>query len=77
MIHSASGLCRKYVILFNVVAHNAEPNHNQTIDSIVPVMIDSLKVNHKDSGLLQMASRDFLRIFTGAAHHIPRHRRVQ
>ena len=48
----------------------------QTIDSIVPVMIASLKDSHSERFDLYLASRTFLRIFTDAANHIPRHRRT-
>ncbi|KAA1474189.1 hypothetical protein DENSPDRAFT_781033 [Dentipellis sp. KUC8613] len=48
----------------------------KTIDNIVPVMVSSLRENHPDRLDLQIASRDFLRIFTEAANHIPRHRRT-
>ncbi|KAF8630264.1 hypothetical protein AX17_005450 [Amanita inopinata Kibby_2008] len=52
---------------FNVV--------QQTIESIVPVMVSSLKQSHINKIDLYIASRDFLRVFTDAANHIPRHRR--
>ncbi|CDO68790.1 hypothetical protein BN946_scf184989.g56 [Trametes cinnabarina] len=48
----------------------------KTIDSIVPVMVDSLKGKHGNGMGLYRAAREFLRVFTGAANHIPRHRRV-
>ncbi|OCH90866.1 hypothetical protein OBBRIDRAFT_729952 [Obba rivulosa] len=48
----------------------------KTIDSIVPVMVASLKRAHTSSLDLLVASRDFLRIFTDASNHIPRHRRA-
>ncbi|TFY70773.1 hypothetical protein EVG20_g2223 [Dentipellis fragilis] len=48
----------------------------KTIDNIVPVMVSSLREKHPDRLDLQIASRDFLRIFTEAANHIPRHRRT-
>ncbi|KAI0070967.1 hypothetical protein K474DRAFT_1669523 [Panus rudis PR-1116 ss-1] len=48
----------------------------KTIDSIVPVMVSSLKVDHSDRLGLYTAARPFLRIFTDAANHIPRHRRT-
>ncbi|CAA7262090.1 unnamed protein product [Cyclocybe aegerita] len=47
----------------------------QTIDGIVPVMVSSLKKAHSQPLDLYIASRDFLRVFTDAATHIPRHRR--
>ncbi|PFH46286.1 hypothetical protein AMATHDRAFT_155738 [Amanita thiersii Skay4041] len=47
----------------------------QTIESIVPIMVSSLKQSHTDKLDLHIASRDFLRVFTDAANHIPRHRR--
>ncbi|KZT23010.1 hypothetical protein NEOLEDRAFT_1180414 [Neolentinus lepideus HHB14362 ss-1] len=53
---------------FNVV--------QKTIDSIVPVMVSSLKVNNATKLELCIASRDFLRIFVDAASHVPRHRRA-
>lgn len=48
----------------------------QTIDGIVPVMVNSLKSSHTDKLALAIASRSFIRIFTDAANHIPRHRRA-
>ncbi|KAJ7079966.1 hypothetical protein B0H15DRAFT_1025307 [Mycena belliarum] len=48
----------------------------RTIDSIVPVMASSLKNAHAARLDLYIASRDFLRVFTDAANHIPRHRRT-
>ncbi|KXN83997.1 U3 small nucleolar RNA-associated protein 10 [Leucoagaricus sp. SymC.cos] len=47
----------------------------KTIDGIVPVMASSLKDANANSLDLYIASRDFLRVFTDAANHIPRHRR--
>ncbi|KAJ4481176.1 hypothetical protein J3R30DRAFT_3464943 [Lentinula aciculospora] len=49
----------------------------KTVDSIVPVMVSSLKQSHPSGGLeLHIGARDFLRVFTDAANHIPRHRRT-
>ncbi|KAJ7178741.1 armadillo-type protein [Mycena crocata] len=48
----------------------------RTIGSIVPVMVSSLKSAHSERLDLYIASRDFLRVFTDAANHIPRHRRT-
>ncbi|KAJ7270708.1 hypothetical protein B0H12DRAFT_1229192 [Mycena haematopus] len=48
----------------------------KTIDSIVPVMVSSLKSAHSARLDLYIASRDFLRVFTDASSHIPRHRRT-
>ncbi|KAI8990419.1 armadillo-type protein [Trametes punicea] len=48
----------------------------KTIDSIVPVMVASLKGEHGTGMHLYLAARDFLRLFTTAANHVPRHRRV-
>ncbi|KAJ7740997.1 hypothetical protein B0H14DRAFT_3515417 [Mycena olivaceomarginata] len=48
----------------------------KTIDSIVPVMVSSLKSAHSARLDLYLASRDFLRVFTDASNHIPRHRRT-
>ncbi|KAJ7456907.1 hypothetical protein FB451DRAFT_1275210 [Mycena latifolia] len=48
----------------------------KTIDSIVPFMASSLKSAHSARLDLYIASRDFLRVFTDAANHIPRHRRT-
>ncbi|KAJ6463475.1 hypothetical protein C8R45DRAFT_840925 [Mycena sanguinolenta] len=48
----------------------------KTVDSIVPVMVSSLKSAHSVRLDLYLASRDFLRVFTDAASHIPRHRRT-
>ena len=47
----------------------------QTIDGIVPVMVSSLKEAHTNSFDLYLASKEFLRVFSDAANHIPRHRR--
>ncbi|KAK2465147.1 hypothetical protein APHAL10511_002839 [Amanita phalloides] len=47
----------------------------QTIESIVPVMVSSLKQSHANKLDLHIASRDFLRVFSDASNHIPRHRR--
>lgn len=49
----------------------------QTVDSIVPVMVASLKEKHGTGMDLYRAAREFLRVFTSAANHIPRHRRVK
>ena len=49
----------------------------QTIDSIVPVMVASLKEKHGTGMDLYRAAREFLRVFTTAANHVPRHRRVK
>ncbi|KAJ7607399.1 hypothetical protein FB45DRAFT_1135460 [Roridomyces roridus] len=48
----------------------------RTVESIVPVMVSSLKNAHSNPLDLYIASRDFLRVFTDAANHIPRHRRT-
>ena len=40
-------------------------------------MVSSLKSAHADRLALYIGSRDFLRIFTEAANHIPRHRRTK
>ncbi|TFK37695.1 hypothetical protein BDQ12DRAFT_685121 [Crucibulum laeve] len=47
----------------------------QTIDGIVPVMVHSLKQAHPQLIDLYIGSREFIRVFTDAANHIPRHRR--
>ncbi|KDR78387.1 hypothetical protein GALMADRAFT_245550 [Galerina marginata CBS 339.88] len=47
----------------------------QTIDGIVPVMVSSLKEAHSQPLDLYLASREFLRVFSDAANHVPRHRR--
>ncbi|KAG6836982.1 hypothetical protein H0H93_016935 [Arthromyces matolae] len=47
----------------------------QTVDSIVPVMVASLKRSHSQQLDLYIGSKDFLKVFTDAANHIPRHRR--
>lgn len=51
-------------------------NLPQTIDSVLPVMTSSLRSKHTNSVGLHVALRDFLSIFTDAANHIPRHRRI-
>ncbi|KAG5644278.1 hypothetical protein DXG03_008763 [Asterophora parasitica] len=48
----------------------------QTVDSIVPVMVSSLKRTHTQPLDLYIGSKDFLKVFTDAANHIPRHRRA-
>ncbi|TDL26887.1 hypothetical protein BD410DRAFT_763071 [Rickenella mellea] len=48
----------------------------KTIQSIVPVMTSSLKQKFSDPLNLSIGSRDFLRIFTDASSHVPRHRRT-
>ncbi|KAI0830231.1 hypothetical protein BC628DRAFT_1357002 [Trametes gibbosa] len=48
----------------------------KTVDSIVPVMVSSLKEKHGSGMDLYRAAREFLRVFTSAANHVPRHRRV-
>jgi U3 small nucleolar RNA-associated protein 10 len=47
----------------------------QTIENIVPVMVLSLKSRHPPGLELYIGAREFLRIFTDASNHIPRHRR--
>lgn len=49
----------------------------QTINSIVPVMVSSLKRTRSKSLELYLTSRDFLRVFTDASNHVPRHRRIR
>jgi len=49
-------------------------NAAQTIDSIIPVMVTSLKTTHSDRLLLNIAAKDLLGIFADAANHVPRHR---
>ncbi|KAG1720632.1 hypothetical protein EDB19DRAFT_1775930 [Suillus lakei] len=46
-----------------------------TIENIVPVMVSSLKSRHSSGLELYIGAREFLRIFTDASNHIPRHRR--
>jgi len=40
-------------------------------------MVSSLKEKHTSREGLLIASKDFLRIFTDATNHVPRHRRTQ
>lgn len=40
-------------------------------------MVSSLKEKHSSREDLLMASKDFLRVFTDATNHVPRHRRTQ
>ena len=49
----------------------------QTIDSIIPVMVTSLKSTHSDRLSLCIGAKDLLRIFADAANHVPRHRRTK
>ncbi|KAI0295094.1 armadillo-type protein [Multifurca ochricompacta] len=49
----------------------------KTIDSIIPLMVSSLKEKYASREGLLIASKDFLRVFTDATNHIPRHRRTQ
>ncbi|KAG1807089.1 uncharacterized protein BJ212DRAFT_1387903 [Suillus subaureus] len=46
-----------------------------TIENIVPVMVSSLKSRHPPGLELYIGATEFLRIFTDASNHIPRHRR--
>ncbi|KAI6126293.1 hypothetical protein EDD16DRAFT_1553513 [Pisolithus croceorrhizus] len=46
-----------------------------TVNSIVPVMVASLKEKYSVGLELYVSAREFLRIFTDAANHVPRHRR--
>ena len=49
----------------------------QTIENIVPVLVNSLREDNPDSLDLYVKSREFLRIFVDASNHIPRHRRAK
>ncbi|OBZ74951.1 U3 small nucleolar RNA-associated protein 10 [Grifola frondosa] len=49
----------------------------KTIDSIVPILVASLKGAHSPGLDLYIASRALLRVFTDASNHIPRHRRAK
>jgi hypothetical protein len=49
----------------------------QTIESIAPVMISSLKESNKEPLRLWISARQFLHVFSDAANHVPRHRRTQ
>jgi len=40
-------------------------------------MVSSLKEENDSREGLLMASKDFLRLFTDATNHVPRHRRTQ
>ncbi|KAJ7452113.1 hypothetical protein B0H11DRAFT_1742292 [Mycena galericulata] len=60
----------------NVFHRDDSYSFKVTVDSIVPVMVSSLKSAHSTPLDLYIASRDFLRVFTDAANHIPRHRRT-
>jgi len=40
-------------------------------------MVSSLKEKHTSREGLLIASKDFLRVFTDATNHVPRHRRTQ
>jgi U3 small nucleolar RNA-associated protein 10 len=40
-------------------------------------MVSSLKEKHDSRESLLLASKDFLRVFTDATNHVPRHRRTQ
>jgi len=61
----------------NKVFLRGRTNLPQTIDSVLPVMTSSLKSKHASSIGLHVALREFLSIFTDAANHIPRHRRIR
>ena len=78
MIPTASVLYRRWETLsFTLWPVSLTRSHLvQTIDSIVPVMVASLKEHHGSGMTLYHASREFLRVFTNAANHVPRHRRV-
>ncbi|KAI9435473.1 hypothetical protein H4582DRAFT_1969649 [Lactarius indigo] len=49
----------------------------KTIDSIIPLIVFSLKEKHSTRESLLVASKEFLRVFTDATNHVPRHRRTQ
>lgn len=49
----------------------------KTIDSIIPLIVSSLKEKHSTRESLLIASKEFLRVFTDATNHVPRHRRTQ
>lgn len=49
----------------------------KTIDSIIPLMVSSLKEKNDSRESLLIASKEFLRVFTDATNHVPRHRRTQ
>ncbi|KAH8987299.1 hypothetical protein EDB92DRAFT_1876367 [Lactarius akahatsu] len=49
----------------------------KTIDSIIPLIVSSLKEKHSTREGLLVASKEFLRVFTDATNHVPRHRRTQ
>ncbi|KAG9005674.1 snoRNA-binding rRNA-processing protein utp10 [Tulasnella sp. JGI-2019a] len=48
----------------------------KAVECIVPIMSQSLKETHHGGLELLIGSRDFLRIFTDASTHVPRHRRT-
>ncbi|KAI9451428.1 hypothetical protein BJY52DRAFT_1297951 [Lactarius psammicola] len=49
----------------------------KTIDGVIPLIVSSLKEKHSTRESLLMASNEFLRVFTDATNHVPRHRRTQ
>jgi U3 small nucleolar RNA-associated protein 10 len=49
----------------------------KTVDSVVPVMVSSLTKMHQEHLDLLIGARNFVRVFTDAANHVPRHRRTQ
>ncbi|KAH9054895.1 hypothetical protein EDB87DRAFT_1644309 [Lactarius vividus] len=49
----------------------------KTVDSIIPLIVSSLKEKHSTREGLLVASKEFLRVFTDATNHVPRHRRTQ
>lgn len=49
----------------------------KTIDNIIPLIVSSLKEKHSTRESLLIASKEFLRVFTDATNHVPRHRRTQ
>jgi hypothetical protein len=48
-----------------------------SIESVLSLMISSLKEMHPSHEALLLASKDFLRIFTDAIDHVPHHHRTR
>lgn len=50
---------------------------SQTLESIVPALVNSMKASSSDRISLVSELKKLLRVFTDAATHVPRHRRIK
>ncbi|EIN05935.1 hypothetical protein PUNSTDRAFT_137420 [Punctularia strigosozonata HHB-11173 SS5] len=69
-----------FIFMGSNVFHRDDPYSfrvvQKTIDSIVPVMMATLRTSHEQKRDLWIAARSFLQLFTDAVNHVPRHRRL-